>query len=130
MGGLIVLELRGDWLSGYVSDHETPVKRAPCTSIFMHFKITHDGLYYPCVAAVPAYDKHLVPAIGHASKMTWGEAWEKLSAMRQAHLEKRWDDYACCRTCNVWSMWDDMWFEEALPDGSTKFFLKDTEYAT
>lgn len=110
---------------GFVSAHDTPKKRFPCTSIFMHFKLNPEGQYFPCVAAVPAYGKNLVEPIGNASEMSWSEAWDKLSEMRQAHLEGRWDDYACCETCNVWSMWDDMWFEEVMPDGTSKFFLKD-----
>lgn len=114
---------------GYVSDHETPSRRVPCTSIFMHFKLSIEGNYYPCVAAVPAYDKHLVPPLGHASEITWTEAWNRLSKMRQAHLAGKWDNYECCKTCNVWSMWDDMWFDEIAPDGSRQFFLKEVEHA-
>ena len=114
---------------GFVSDYETPTRRTPCTSIFMHFKLSIEGLYYPCVAAVPAYDKHLVEPIGHASEITFMEAWNKLSQMRQDHMAGNWDKYDCCKTCNVWSMWDDMWFEEAGSDGSKKFFLKEISYA-
>lgn len=115
--------------AGFVSAHDTPKRRVPCTSIFMHFKLNPEGQYFPCVAAVPAYGKHLVPPIGEAHEITFMEAWGRLSEMRQAHLEGRWDDYACCQTCNVWSMWDDMWFEEIGADGKPRFFLKDTEYA-
>lgn len=115
---------------GFVSAHETPSRRFPCPSIFMHFKLNPEGQYFPCVAAVPAYGKNLIDPIGNASEMTWMEAWEKLSAMRQAHLAGKWDDYECCRTCNVWSMWDDMWFEEVLPDGTSRFFLKDTVHVS
>jgi len=115
--------------AGFVSAHETPLRRFPCTSIFMHFKLNPEGQYFPCVAAVPAYGKHLVPPIGDASEITWMEAWDRLSEMRQAHLEGRWDEYACCQSCNVWSMWDDMWFEEKSDDGTSRFFLKNVEHA-
>lgn len=115
--------------NGFVTDHTPPAKRVPCTSIFMHFKLSVDGLYFPCVAAVPAYDKHLVPPLGHASEITWMEAWQRLSEMRQAHLAGRWNDYECCKSCDVWSLWDDMWFEETGPDGQKRFYLKDVNYA-
>jgi hypothetical protein len=81
----------------------------------MHFKLGHDGYYYPCVAAIPAYN-HEVVSLGHASETTWFEAWEKLGEMRKAHLAGEWDKYACCRTCNVWSMWDNMWDQRKSED--------------
>jgi pyruvate-formate lyase-activating enzyme len=115
---------------GFVAAHETPKERFPCTSIFMHFKLQYDGLYYPCVAAVPAYDKHLVPPLGHARDITWTEAWNRLSEMRRVHLEGRWDNYECCKTCNVWSMWQNMWFQDTYDDGTkSPFYLKEIEYA-
>lgn len=114
---------------GFVSAHETPEERYPCTSIFMHFKVQYDGEYYPCVAAIPDFP-HSVPSLGNARKITWTEAWNRLSKMRQAHLHGRWDDYECCRTCNVWSMWDNMWFQETSPDGTLRqFYLKEIEHA-
>jgi len=138
----VVLRRVGNWGSdelglmrrlagkGFISAYETPKERFPCTSIFMHFKLQFDGHYYPCVAAVPAFDKHLVPPLGHAREITWGEAWERLGEMRRAHLEGRWDEYECCRSCNVWSMWDDMWFRERNPNGSRgPFHLKDINHA-
>ena len=115
--------------SGFVSDYKTPVDRVPCTSIFMHFKLGESGYYYPCTAAVPASDTHLLEPMGHANDITWTQAWETLSDMRKAHIEGRWDSYERCRTCNLWSMWDDMWFEETKPDGSKHFFLKDVSHA-
>lgn len=115
--------------AGFVSAHETPKKRFPCTSIFMHFKIQYDGHYYPCVSAVPAYDKHLVPSLGHASEITFMEAWQKLSDMRQAHLEQRWDEYDCCARCNIWSLWDNYWEEKTDDDGKKTFHLPDVEIA-
>lgn len=96
---------------GFVPHHATPGERYPCASIFMHFKVNWDGTYYPCVAAIPEYN-HNVPAIGHARENTFTEAWEKLQEMRKAHLEGRWDEYDCCRTCNVWASWNDMWFRD------------------
>lgn len=115
---------------GFVSAHETPATRTPCPSIFMHFKLQYDGDYYPCVAAIPAYNEHEVPALGNARTMTWPEAWEKLGEMRRAHLEGRWDDYACCRSCDIWSMWDDMWFQEPGADGKPgPFHLIDIDHA-
>ncbi len=138
----IVLRRVGNWGSdhlglmkhlaseGFVSAHGTPARRTPCPSIFMHFKLQFDGDYYPCVAAIPAYTDHEVPALGNARTMTWSEAWHKMGEMRRAHLEGRWDDYACCRSCNIWSMWDDMWFQAPLADGSTgSFHLIDIDHA-
>ncbi|MEZ4573949.1 MAG: SPASM domain-containing protein [Vampirovibrionales bacterium] len=115
---------------GFESAHETPTDRYPCMSIFTHFKLQYTGEYYPCVSAIPAYDKHLVPPIGHAKDITFLEAWERLGEMRRAHLEGRWDDYDCCKTCNIWSLWDNPWFRETnLDNTKTDFYLKDTEYA-
>ena len=79
----------------------------------MHFKLQHDGRYSPCVVAVPDYipeeERHTVPYLGSAHDMTWMEAWEKLGEMRRAHLEGRWDDYDCCKKCNVWANLKDFW---------------------
>jgi hypothetical protein len=50
--------------------------------------------------------------------------------MRRAHLEGRWDEYECCRTCNIWSMWDDMWLKEEGRGGVPgRFHLKGVEHA-
>ncbi len=87
----------------------------------MHFKIQHDGRYAPCVAAVPDYlpeeELHCVPYLGDARSISWMEAWNRLSLMRQAHLAGEWDRFECCRTCNIWSLWPDIW-EEAVADGT------------
>jgi len=97
----------------HVPEHAVPAKRYPCNSIFIHFKLQHNGMYAPCVAAVPDYDTseelHNVPYIGNARDMTWIEAWERLSDMRQAHLRGDWSKYDCCKTCNIWSLWPDVW---------------------
>lgn len=115
---------------GFVSAHNTPKDRYPCTSIFMHFKLQYTGEYFPCVSAIPAYDKHLVPPMGHAKDMTFMEAWEVLGEMRRAHLSGQWDQYECCKTCNIWSMWDNFWFETPAAAGqSPSFYLKEMEYA-
>jgi MoaA/NifB/PqqE/SkfB family radical SAM enzyme len=110
-------------------------RRMPCSSIFMHFKLQHDGRYAPCVAAVPDYisdeERHNVPYIGNAHEMTWMEAWERLSAMRQAHLRGDWDAFACCKTCNIWSLWPDhTWkdLDQPRADG-TKFHVPGIETA-
>lgn len=91
--------------AGFVPEHKTPDVRYPCFSIMHHFKLNWDGYYYPCVAAVPDYEKelqrHCVPTLGHVSEVTWQEAWQRLTDMRQAHLEGRWQDYDCCKSCNV-----------------------------
>ncbi|MBX6322158.1 MAG: radical SAM protein [Rhodospirillaceae bacterium] len=114
---------------GFVSAHETPERRYPCLSIFHHFKLQWDGRYFPCVAAVPDYtrelENHCVPALGDAREITWDEAWRRLDAMRQAHLEGRWDAYEACRSCNVWSAWDDAWREQPMPDGRRRFVADD-----
>jgi MoaA/NifB/PqqE/SkfB family radical SAM enzyme len=114
--------------SGFESDYVTPPNRVPCTSIFMHFKLNFDGNYFPCVAAVPAYDKHLVPSLGNAKDISWTDAWNNLSSMRKDHLNGEWDKYECCKSCNVWSMWDDMWFRARKNDKKI-FYLKNIDYA-
>jgi MoaA/NifB/PqqE/SkfB family radical SAM enzyme len=114
---------------GFVPHHRDPETRYPCTSIFMHFKISWDGTYYPCVAAIPQYD-HSVPSLGHASEVTFLKAWENLQEMRQAHLEGRWDEYNCCSTCNVWCSWDNMWSrDESDPDlAQSPFYVEGVEH--
>ncbi|WFU18956.1 radical SAM/SPASM domain-containing protein [Bradyrhizobium sp. CB3481] len=96
--------------------------RVPCTSIFMHFKLQHDGRYAPCVAAVPDYlpseERHKVAYIGDAREITFMEAWQRLSDMRQAHLRGEWDRYECCSSCNIWGLFTNGWEDRGvnLPD--------------
>ena len=93
-------------------EEKTP-ERYPCTSIFMHFKVQHDGRYAPCVAAVPDFipeeERHKVQYIGSASDMTFFEAWEKLGEMRRAHIDGEWDKLDACRTCSIWRAWPNLW---------------------
>ncbi len=97
----------------HVPEEQIPERRVPCNSIFMHFKLQHNGLYAPCVAAVPDYlqeqELHNVPYIGDAREISWTEAWQGLTDMRQAHLRGEWDKYDCCKTCSIWSLWPDVW---------------------
>lgn len=113
--------------AGFVPAHKTPEQRYPCFSIFHHFKLNWDGYYYPCVVAVPDYEqqlqRHCVPPLGHASEITWQQAWENLQDMRQAHLEGRWDAYDACKSCDVWSMYDDVWEKTPAADGGTRFSI-------
>ena len=101
----------------FVPVHQAPPERYPCFSIMHHFKLNWDGYYYPCVAAVPDYERelqnHSVPHLGNARDVTWQEAWQRLEAMRRAHIEGRWDDYECCKSCNVWSVYDSVWSRRA-----------------
>lgn len=117
---------------GFTPVFQAPQKRYPCSSIFMHFKVQHDGRYAPCVASVPDYipeeEVHLVPYLGNARDMTWGEAWEKLSEMRRAHLAGEWDNYECCRNCNVWGLWPDFWSETDAAPGERRFDIEQTTY--
>lgn len=110
---------------GFVPVHQTPAKRYPCFSIMHHFKLQWDGSYYPCVAAVPDFtreaENHRVPALGSAHEITWQQAWQRLNEMRQAHIEGRWDEYEACRSCNIWSMYDNIWKEESGADGRRRF---------
>lgn len=103
----------------HIPEHSVPTERYPCNSIFMHFKLQHNGMYAPCVAAVPDYDtseeRHNVPYLGHAREITWMEAWERLSGMRQAHMRGEWSKYDCCRTCNIWSLWPNVWKKVSWP---------------
>jgi hypothetical protein len=100
----------------------------------MHFKLQHDGRYAPCVAAVPDYmpeeETHSVPYLGDAREITWTQAWDRLSAMRQAHLRGEWDSYECCRSCNIWSLWPDVWETSAqLGSAERRFAISSVEYA-
>lgn len=100
-----------------VPEIQRPTRRTPCNSIFMHFKIQHDGRYAPCVAAVPDYlpeeELHCVPYMGDANEITWMEAWQRLGEMRRAHLSGEWDRYDCCKSCSIWSLWPDVWTDRA-----------------
>jgi MoaA/NifB/PqqE/SkfB family radical SAM enzyme len=108
--------------------------RVPCTSIFMSFKLQHDGRYAPCVAAVPDYlpaeERHNVPYIGDARDITFTEAWDKLSNMRQAHLRGEWDRYDCCKTCSIWGLFTNGWEDRGVnrPD-SPRFHVPGIEIA-
>jgi MoaA/NifB/PqqE/SkfB family radical SAM enzyme len=117
-----------------VPEVERNPRRTPCNSIFMHFKLQHDGRYAPCVAAVPDYlpeeELHCVPYLGSAHDMTWTEAWERLGDMRRAHLAGEWDRYDCCRTCNIWSVWPDVWKDRGVNGpGVPRFHLPGIEHA-
>lgn len=110
-----------------VPETQLPPDRYPCNSIFMHFKLQHDGRYAPCVAAVPDHlpeeELHNVPYIGDARTMTWGEAWAKLSDMRRAHLEGDWGRYECCKSCNIWSLWPNVWTDTGTSGEGERFRL-------
>lgn len=114
--------------AGFTPIHQAPKKRYPCTSIFMHFKLQWNGLYAPCVASVPDYspekENHKLPYLGDARDITFLEAWEKLRAMRLAHLKGEWDKYEGCKTCNIWSVFSNMW-EENVNDPNNKYFTID-----
>jgi len=119
----------------HVPEQQRSARRVPCNSIFMHFKLQHDGRYAPCVAAVPDYlpeeETHSVPYIGDAREITWIEAWHRLSMMRQAHMRGEWDTYECCRSCNIWSLWPDVWEDPPAPgpDGQ-RFAIPTVDHAT
>ena len=87
-----------------------PKKRYPCSSIFMHFKLQHTGLYAPCVTAVPdtaiENELHTCEYIGDAREISWSEAWDKLNLMRLKHLNGDWNPIEACKTCNIWSLWE------------------------
>ena len=99
-------------------DAKEKLPRVPCTSIFMHFKLQHDGRYAPCVAAVPDYlpseERHSVPYIGDARELTFMQAWELLSDMRQAHLRGEWDRYECCKSCSIWGLFTNGWEDRGV----------------
>ena len=65
--------------------------------------------------------KPLRPESGPRLQITWSEAWARLDGMRRAHLEGRWDDYEACRTCNIWSVYDDLWEEGRDASGRRRF---------
>lgn len=117
-----------------LSEFKIPKERYPCNSIFMHFKMQHDGRYAPCVAAVPDFapdeEMHNVPYIGSAHEITWTDAWNKLTNMRQAHLKGRWHDYKCCSTCNIWALWPNVWNENRSQEiNGNKFYIDKVDHA-
>ena len=82
----------------------------------MHFKLSPDGLYAPCVAAVPdsSHEKeiHKVDYLGDAREITWTEAWHKMSKIRDIHLKGHWDSIEACKSCNIWSLWQNTFNED------------------
>lgn len=115
---------------GYASAHETPAARYPCSSIFMHFQLQPDGHYMPCIGTTPDYVSNPEHSLGHASDTTWSEAWARLSAMRQKHLQGRWGEIEACSKCNIWSLWKDPWFKrDAVKPGENLFHIKQADHA-
>ena len=115
---------------GFVSAHATPGKRYPCNSIFMHFQLQPDGHYMPCLGTTPDYASNPKYSLGHASDTTFLQAWERLGEMRRAHLRGEWDSIEACRTCNIWSMWEEMWeYRPAPRPGEDAYYLKGIEHA-
>lgn len=113
-----------------IAPSSVPAQRQPCTSIFTHFKMQHDGRYAPCVAAVPDHlpeeELHNVPYLGTAHEITFMEAWRRLEDMRRAHLAGEWDAFDCCKSCNVWSAWPQFWTEGE--EGPERFSIPGVEY--
>jgi len=109
--------------NGFLPIYQMPERRYPCTSVFMHFKIAPDGHYYPCVAYVPGDDNSDMQkySLGDAREISFEEGWKRLAAMREKHLNSDWNSCNHCPGCDIWGLWDDMWFEE---DG--KFYLDDS----
>jgi radical SAM protein with 4Fe4S-binding SPASM domain len=115
---------------GFVSAHANPERRYPCNSIFTHFILEPDGHYMPCIGTVPGYASDLRYSLGHARDTTWSEAWERLSTMRAAHMKGDWNQYEACRNCNLWSLWQDSWFEDAdSAPGTARFRIPGVEFA-
>jgi len=100
---------------GFVSAHETPAQRYPCNSIFMHFQLQPDGHYMPCLGTTPDYASNPKYSLGHAADTTWSQAWARLGEMRDAHLRGEWEKIEACRSCNIWSMWDETWLYDPKP---------------
>ena len=100
--------------NGFVPIYTPPRDRYPCTSIFMHMKIGPDGYYYPCVAytVVDRHDELHQIALGDAREITFKEAWNRLEEHRQKHLAGRWDELPFCSSCDVWGLWENMWYRE------------------
>jgi hypothetical protein len=79
---------------------------------------------------LPEEELHNVPYIGDARDMTWMEAWNKLSDMRQAHLRGEWDRYECCRSCSVWSVFTNGWKDRGVnAPGEPRFHVPGIETA-
>ncbi len=116
--------------AGFEGIHKAPEKRYPCMSIFQHFKLQFDGLYYPCIAAIPAYSKELIESLGDARDVAWEEAWERLGVMRRMHLEGRWGEFPSCQNCDVWGVsYSNVWEEKVTSDGRTVFSIEGVDYA-
>jgi hypothetical protein len=73
---------------------------------------------------------HAVAYLSSARDMTWGDAWVKLGEMRRAHLEGSWGAYECCRTCDVWSMWPEIWEDRGTTTAKGhRFHIPGAEHA-
>ncbi|HET6892088.1 MAG TPA: radical SAM/SPASM domain-containing protein [Pyrinomonadaceae bacterium] len=116
---------------GFVPAHyDQPIERHPCNSIFMHFQLQPDGHYMPCIGTTPDYKSNPKYSLGHASEVTWMEAWARLGEMRRAHLAGRWNEIEACRTCNIWGLWEETWFREENQSGELRFHLADVPHAS
>lgn len=99
--------------NGFKGIYQEPEKRYPCTSIFMHFKLAVDGCYYPCVAYIPGNeDDHKDYMVGDAREVTFKEAWDKLEWHRKNHLDGKWNNCFHCQGCDIWGLWDNMFYED------------------
>lgn len=119
--------------NGFTPVYRAPATRFPCTSIFMHFKLTPHGFYAPCVASVPdslpEEEQHTVPYLGDARDITFTEAWERLRQMRLDHLEGNWDKHECCRNCNVWGLWENFWQDRGdNAPGRPRYHIENVAY--
>lgn len=75
-------------------------KRYACHFLWYYPAISWDGRVFFCCAAC---DKEAV--IGNLNESSLAEIWKgtALRAVRQAHLEKRFDEIKSCRRCTYWA---------------------------
>lgn len=102
----------GNW-GGLVSDNgctpldEVPEKRYPCAWLWCASKILSNGNVVKCF--IHPYSNGSI--LGNIKEKSLKEIWkgEKVAALRKLHEKGEYSKVELCQTCNVWSLFPDIW---------------------
>lgn len=97
----------GNW-GGLINENgctrtwELPKKRYPCAWLWFSTKILPDGEVHKCFVHFLSHK----PGIGNINNNTLKNIWEgeKLKAIREKHLQGRYDEEPLCGKCDVWAL--------------------------
>lgn len=90
-----------------------PKTRYPCMWPWYATKIEPDGNVVKCHIHVPDHDQD---RIGNLLEQDFTEIWrgEALREVRELHLQNRACDVKHCETCNVWSLFPNIWKRKGM----------------